>query len=568
MIKDIYHYIIIERSKLFDKAYYLQNYPDVLYADVDTLWHYIRIGWKEGRNPSQSFNTNYYLNENADVKQANINPLIHYIKFGQKEGRAANPVPQPGTGKYNFEPEKSSPETEIPIFDKEYIQTHTKKLDEDLGFKKIKIYGSEINLDDKSRNDSEDITLYDTKISIIIPTINAGDDFDFLIKMLLNQKGFREIEIVIVDSGSCDQTLEIANRYKAKIIEIPNEEFSHSHARNLGAKNASGEYLLFTVQDALPPSLTWLNELVTALKTKDVSAVSCAELPREDADLFYRVISWNHYEFLGVNKDDRILSMPEETNHFNLRKNGQLSDLACLIPAELFRKYQYRLSYAEDLDLGIRLIKDGLKIAFLGSTRIIHSHNRPAYYFLKRGYVDNIFLSDIFEDFKIPQVTLINVIEDIAFSYNFLIKNVFTKIQALIFPIQLSTLHMEVKQYLGEAKTFQYPIKTSYQENINLDPDLSGFFELIINESGYTQINGNYQGNLIEAMFGFVNITFEYLKTTHDIIDKPFIESLTVCLTKEISILAGAHLAYAFINRSDEDKELAAFLHSILRANV
>jgi glycosyltransferase involved in cell wall biosynthesis len=568
MIKSIYHYIIITKSKLFDRAYYLQKYPDVLQADIDSLWHYIRIGWKEGRNPSKSFNTNYYLDENTDVKQANINPLVHYIKLGQKEGRSPKPGLQPGTGIYHFDPVINKSESEIPIFDNEYIQRHPRKLDEDLVFEKIKIYGSNINMREKLVNNSESFKHYDTKVSIIIPTINAGDDFDFLIKMLLNQKGFREIEIVIVDSGSSDHTLEIANRYRAKIIEIPNEEFSHSHARNLGAKNASGEYLLFTVQDALPPSPTWLNELVTALKAKDVSAVSCAELPREDADLFYRVISWNHYEFLDVNKHDRILSMPSEPNHFNLRKNGQLSDLACLIPAELFRKYQYRFSYAEDLDLGIRLIKDGLKIAFLGSTRIIHSHNRPAYYFLKRGYVDNIFLSDIFEDFKIPQVKLLNVIEDISFSYNFLIHQVFTKIRELNYPIQLSTLHMEIRQSLDKAKTFSYPIKSSYQENAHLDPDLSCFIDMVINKSGYNQGKGNYEGKLIEALSGFVNITFEYLKTTHDIIDKPLIEELTECFIKEISILAGAHLAYAFINRSDEDKELAAFLHSILKANV
>ncbi len=97
---------------------------------------------------------------------------------------------------------------------------------------------------------------------------------------------------------------------------------------------------------------------------------------------------------------------------------------------------------------------------------------------------------------------------------------------------------------------------------------LSDFIDMIIDKSGYNQVTGNYQGNLIEALLGFVNITFEYLKTTHDIIDKPFIEALTACFTKEISILAGAHLAYAFINRSDEDKELAAFLHLILKENV
>lgn len=76
--------------------------------------------------------------------------------------------------------------------------------------------------------------------------------------------------------------------------------FSHSFARNLGAEEATGDYLLFTVQDALPPSSTWLYELFQVIKDQNVVAVSCAETPREDADLFYRQISWNNYNFLGL----------------------------------------------------------------------------------------------------------------------------------------------------------------------------------------------------------------------------------------------------------------------------
>ena len=224
---------------------------------------------------------------------------------------------------------------------------------------------------------------FDSKISVIIPTKNAGVEFEFLLKMYNTQKGINEIELVVVDLGSTDNTLDIAKANHAKIVTILPSEFSHSYARNLGAENATGGYFLFTVQDALPPTDTWLYELMTVLAQNYVSAVSCAEFPREDADLFYRVISWNHYRFLGVNEADRIYKLPNNPNYLTLRQNGQLSDLACLIPNEVFNKYKYRLNYAEDLDLGIRLIQDGKKIAFLGTIRIIHSHNRPAHYFLK-----------------------------------------------------------------------------------------------------------------------------------------------------------------------------------------
>lgn len=72
---------------MFDRKYYLLTYPDVRHADVSPLFHYIKYGWREGRNPSSMFNTRYYLQTNPDVFLSNINPLVHYIRFGKLEGR-------------------------------------------------------------------------------------------------------------------------------------------------------------------------------------------------------------------------------------------------------------------------------------------------------------------------------------------------------------------------------------------------------------------------------------------------------------------------------------------------
>jgi hypothetical protein len=78
---------LIKKSKLFDPVYYLFTYPDVRIADVDPLKHFMKIGWKEGRNPSEKFNTQFYLNTYPDVREEGINPLIHYICNGRREGR-------------------------------------------------------------------------------------------------------------------------------------------------------------------------------------------------------------------------------------------------------------------------------------------------------------------------------------------------------------------------------------------------------------------------------------------------------------------------------------------------
>ena len=80
----------IARSDLFDRDWYLQQYPDVKEAGYHPVFHYITFGAKEGRDPNALFHSKWYLGTNPDVAQAGINPLYHYIKFGWKEGRAPN----------------------------------------------------------------------------------------------------------------------------------------------------------------------------------------------------------------------------------------------------------------------------------------------------------------------------------------------------------------------------------------------------------------------------------------------------------------------------------------------
>ena len=84
-------YLVIFFSGRFDDRYYLKNYRDILLADANPLYHYVRSGWREGCNPTSVFDTNYYLAKYDDVKRLGVNPLVHYILFGVKEGRFINP---------------------------------------------------------------------------------------------------------------------------------------------------------------------------------------------------------------------------------------------------------------------------------------------------------------------------------------------------------------------------------------------------------------------------------------------------------------------------------------------
>ena len=246
----------------------------------------------------------------------------------------------------------------------------------------------------------------DASVTVVIPTLNAGIEFHWLLRKLRTQRGLREIEIVIVDSGSTDGTVARARAAGNNVVEIPPADFSHSYARNTGADAAHGDYLLFMVQDAYPIGDYWVYGILRYLldhADEKLVAASCAEYSRSDSDMMYDSMINTHYRFLGCLDYDRIGEYHGD-DHMSLRAYGQLSDVSCLIPRETFARYRYRGDYAEDLDLGIRLIKDGFRVAMLASVKAIHSHNRPAYYYLKRSFVDVIFLVRQFNDFVYPHV--------------------------------------------------------------------------------------------------------------------------------------------------------------------
>lgn len=229
----------------------------------------------------------------------------------------------------------------------------------------------------------------DNSISVIIPSYNGIDDLEKLIPRLKNQKRANLTEIILVDSESKDGSDIYAEEQGCKVIHIQQSVFSHSYARNLGASEAKGKYVLFMTQDALPEDDYWLARMAQPLVEGICVAVSCRQIPREDCDLYGRVTGELHAEYMLFPYGDRILTAPSVWEANNVRKNAQLDDVACMVNKEIYQQFLYRGDYAEDLDLGIRLIKSGFHLVLLNSAKVIHSHKRSAYYHLRRAIVDN-----------------------------------------------------------------------------------------------------------------------------------------------------------------------------------
>ena len=127
--------------------------------------------------------------------------------------------------------------------------------------------------------------------SVVIPTFEAGPGFDELLKCLFSQRTNFGYEVLVIDSGSTDGTVEIAERYGASVHRIDPAEFDHGATRNLGASLTSGRYVAFLVQDALPVDDGWLAAMVDVLDADGtVAGVYGRQIPRRDSGPLTRAL--------------------------------------------------------------------------------------------------------------------------------------------------------------------------------------------------------------------------------------------------------------------------------------
>jgi len=86
------------------------------------------------------------------------------------------------------------------------------------------------------------------KISIIIPTYQHGDTIETCLLSLFNQT-FKDFEIIVVNDGSTDNTLEVLEKYKDRIKIINQENRGAPSARNRGFRESVGSFVIFSDAD-------------------------------------------------------------------------------------------------------------------------------------------------------------------------------------------------------------------------------------------------------------------------------------------------------------------------------
>jgi len=246
------------------------------------------------------------------------------------------------------------------------------------------------------------------KVSVVIPTFNAGPGFEELLRKLAAQEGAFEREIVVVDSGSTDGTAELAGRYGAAVHRISGAKFNHGATRDLGISLSAGEYVALTVQDAVPLDGRWLAAMVENLENDGrVAVVYGRHVPRPDAGVLTRALVGN-LTVAGLERREQEIR--DEAYYRALppaqrRRVAAFDNVSSCLRRTVWEEFPFgEADFAEDLRWGKRVVEAGYKIVYEPRSVVVHSHERGALYDLRRHYVDQLVLNELFGARMVPSL--------------------------------------------------------------------------------------------------------------------------------------------------------------------
>ena len=223
------------------------------------------------------------------------------------------------------------------------------------------------------------------KVSVIIPTYNASHYLPALLKKLKYQS--IAFELIIIDSSSQDNTLEIAEKYADIIITIPTKEFDHGGTRTVASKRASGEIVVFLTQDALPCTESTIETIVKVFKNKEIGAAYGRQIPYENTSLFgkhLRAFNYPPKAYVRTFEDRKTYGI----------KTAFLSDsFAAYRKSSLERIGWFKdgLIVGEDSYAGAKIILNGYALAYCAEAAVYHSHSYTLFEEFKRYFDIGVF---------------------------------------------------------------------------------------------------------------------------------------------------------------------------------
>jgi len=210
-------------------------------------------------------------------------------------------------------------------------------------------------------------------VSILIRTKNEGRHLEKTLSVLFSQT-YKNFEILIVDSGSTDDTLSMARKYPVKLFEIKPEDFSFGYSLNYGIQHARGKYIICLSAHALPIGDAWIQTVIDNFSDERVAAVMTRAMPWPGCNPFDRRGLLRKYERPKMDIAKGPLSIFSNANS--------------VIRKEIWKKVPFdeTLTGSEDCDWQMKVAKLNYKIMYEPEAKLYHSHNETLKQIYRRSY--------------------------------------------------------------------------------------------------------------------------------------------------------------------------------------
>lgn len=237
-------------------------------------------------------------------------------------------------------------------------------------------------------------------VTVAIPTKNAGQLFASVLEQVLAQQTPWRFEVLVVDSGSTDETLAIVQCYpEVRLIQIAPSEFGHGKTRNFAMSQAKGDYVAMITQDALPSSSDWLVALLAPMKQDArIAGVFGRHLAYPDAVEFTRYELVEHFAgFINY----PVIELNDWARYECDEGYRQLlfffSDNNAMLRRSVWEKIPYpEVDFAEDQAWARLIIEAGYRKAYAHDAAVFHSHDYGLFERLQRCFDESYALRRLF----------------------------------------------------------------------------------------------------------------------------------------------------------------------------
>jgi rhamnosyltransferase len=244
-------------------------------------------------------------------------------------------------------------------------------------------------------------------VSVVLPVKNRARMLEILLPRIFGQRCDAEVELIAIDSGSDDSTVETLRSAGATVFAVPPLEFRYGRTRNEAARHAKGGILVFITSSILPCDDRWLATLIAPLQQDSMAGTFSRPIPHPDAGILAARDAMKgdltgfrseHAHFSGSTEIRRApdSSFLDSLDPWERLRFISFSNPSAAVRASVLAEIPFPDAHiCEDWLWGQKVLQAGYSIAYERSSVVLYSHDYTSLEYFRRSYDGGVFFRDI-----------------------------------------------------------------------------------------------------------------------------------------------------------------------------